>query len=438
MIASRSKLMGFDYALAIGLPFTLATNLRLGDLGVGLGELFLVAWVGWVLFSRLGSTRTTVAAKTELAWNKSWMSVVEFWGASVILLSIGTFWSLVFALSDPPERFRDLIAYLLVCGVCAAIWLRQYTVEQLRLVFKIGGALFVLILFATWIAYAQTGANILGAEEMSRFSGVSKNPNQPGVLLAPFPFFAAYFAARTNSLASSTLWIALGAAAVWAGSQTMSDGLALAWYAGCLAAGGVALGNLLAGGASRSNGPVVMFAVVAVAGVAAFLWSYMSEAPVFREIAESVSSGWDGSDSRLELWMNAIDKLQSSPIFGFGVGAHSYLGVDGPRFGSEAHNSLVDWALQTGALGLIALLWLLFRIGWNAWASRSGFLFGALVAVVFGSLTNFPLRHPMFWVNLAVIVALAFQARQRQRPPSQRDALPQAPAEQIYAQGDVR
>src|SRR5690606_36469175 len=97
------------------------------------------------------------------------------------------------------------------------------------------------------------------------------------------------------------------------------------------------------------------FFIAVVAG-AVFLFMALNigrSTPLFGSGVEHASFGSEGV-ARLELWKSAWLVIKSSPFIGYGAGPLA--GISGPFGGSEAHNSLVDWAMATGLIGGVLLL----------------------------------------------------------------------------------
>lgn len=71
------------------------------------------------------------------------------------------------------------------------------------------------------------------------------------------------------------------------------------------------------------------------------------------------------ADTRLELWNDALEVIDSRPLIGTGFNTYAYLG----RVGSyrDTHNIYLKVLVETGFLGLALFLWLLWKLWWMGW-----------------------------------------------------------------------
>jgi O-antigen ligase len=96
--------------------------------------------------------------------------------------------------------------------------------------------------------------------------------------------------------------------------------------------------------------------------------------------------GLDNSaEIRLQLWNDALDVVQSKPLTGTGFNTYAYMG----RVGSyrDTHNIYLKVLVETGVLGLLlflALLWKLFALGWRTFRTAEDPLFRSLGLAVAG------------------------------------------------------
>ncbi|MCC7369117.1 MAG: O-antigen ligase family protein [Chloroflexi bacterium] len=110
----------------------------------------------------------------------------------------------------------------------------------------------------------------------------------------------------------------------------------------------------------------------------------------------------EGSDSRLDIWMQAWDLLSQYPVLGTGPAGYAayYMTLYvGSGSSMSTHSNYVDIAAQTGIIGVVAFLWLLGALGIVAWracrswragfaggftAAAAGGLIGAVIAMALG------------------------------------------------------
>lgn len=401
----------FDVLLVLGIPLSLMTGLRSEALPIGPGELLLAAWmviaIGHWIFRRAGAP-ISKATRSELR------PFVWFWSLSLPLLCVATLWSVLAQLSDPPERYRDLVAYTLIFLLTICLALRNYSASAFVWIYGRTLAIYASASLAALLFLIGTGEYLLGIQFYDRFTALSLNPNQPGFLLTAAPFIAVHFALQARRPINGLSWLFVAIAAISVGVATQSDGLVLAWLLG--------VGTLITQtaatfvGGRHSDGLLRLapwLVVTVIACLLALALLTLGDATTSRLVA-MIAGSWDGADARFEVWTNAVSQIGESPIIGLGVGAHAY-----DRYGvMEAHNSLIEWTLQTGLLGLLLVLILLVGTFRRVIASRRAWLLAALVAVMGGTLTNSPLRHPAFWLNLLSIAVLAHVSQERRRRPA--------------------
>jgi O-antigen ligase len=199
-------------------------------------------------------------------------------------------------------------------------------------------------------------------------------------------------------LARFTIAIGYGAAGVLLVGVLVLSQSRSAWISGALVA------CLLL--AIRLRPWALVSGVVATIALVAWLW------PGPRPVVSVARA------DRLGVWTQALSELREHPLVGIGLGA--FRDVVGPDVG-HAHNIFLQVALDTGGLGLIAYLWLLWRVGRGAWrvirlgwpdarALASGGLaclaavhaFGMTDAIALGAKVGL-----FFWWNLGVLIAIA-------------------------------
>ena len=129
-----------------------------------------------------------------------------------------------------------------------------------------------------------------------------------------------------------------------------------------------------------------------------------------------------GRAGRLALWSATLQMLSHFPVFGAGLSGFAdrigpYWNVDHPERFIDPHNIVLNFWVETGVLGVIAMAWLLavgFRWSWRGW--RTGYELWrpislgallALVAVVVHGLVDVPyFKNDLsleFWIVLALI-----------------------------------
>jgi O-antigen ligase len=250
----------------------------------------------------------------------------------------------------------------------------------------------------------------------ARFRGWAENPNQLALLLLTVPLMAVAFAAQGRP-GRRVLWIGFGLMAIGLGVLTGSDALKAAWVAlGALVA--VFGWGRLALGPFARRVPTALLAIGApiAIGVGVLAGGGRAVELSTEVIGETFAVGGQGED-RVGRWLFALDALEGSPAVGLGPGAFS--GGSAPFQGQEAHNSVVDWAVSTGALGFAALLALTFG-GALALALRRQRFSGAVgVSLVLFASLHYVFRQPLAWF---LVFALFEGIFDRPREPEARRA----------------
>ncbi len=150
----------------------------------------------------------------------------------------------------------------------------------------------------------------------------------------------------------------------------------------------------------------MLFAIIATLMAGLFLWSKIPEEV---RIGLATAFGLLWSDARLgnygggrtELWLAAINGAWQSNLLGIGLG-NQRAWYAGAGLTPSAHNLYLETLLETGLIGLIALLGILHGFGatiWRIWKNRSRRerpLAGALLATFVIALVN-AAQEPSFW-----------------------------------------
>lgn len=381
--------------VAVGVVLTTATQLRVPGLPVGIGETLLAVWIALrlALLSQALGVGVPRAARPIL-W---------FWFVSVPLLIAGFLSQVLLRIPIHGSAYHDSLAFAF-CAFSVSLFLLQTQLAQrARLAAGVmlataTAGLFPLLVIALRVPAAGPFefwvAGIFG-----RFQGWATNPNQIALLMVPTPFIGLYLAGGTRGRRRLG-WLAVTTCAGAVGVATLSNGLMAAW-AVCLPAVAVVAAwrylarptrSILRGGVLWGALPVFLLTL----GAAVAAWVLMHAA----RAAGGLSSSGEGQ-LRYQIWSNAMKAIAASPVVGLGPGAHA--GIDQPFSGFEVHNTFLDWATATGALGVIAYCALLGWAAWRAWRARQVELLAALAAVTMFSLFHFVLRHPSYWFALLVV-----------------------------------
>ncbi len=164
-----------------------------------------------------------------------------------------------------------------------------------------------------------------------------------------------------------------------------------------------------------------------VAGVCALaLGFYIARETLNPAHAEDSVIGYDAA-TRLVLWSTALDLFAHSPIAGIGWGNFptvygSYINISWIPAGIyNVHNIYLQLLSETGILGFVAFLWLVFvaaREAWRQWRALDSELGRALAFGVLGAIVTLLVQglvdsqftaqfEALFWTLLALLAANA-------------------------------
>jgi tetratricopeptide (TPR) repeat protein len=110
--------------------------------------------------------------------------------------------------------------------------------------------------------------------------------------------------------------------------------------------------------------------------------SFVTESPVLSRFA-SISWADTQTQARAYIWPMAIEGWKERPVFGWGQENFNYIfnkDYDPRMYAQEqwfdhAHNSVLDWLVAGGVLGLLAYLWLFGAAIWLLWKKSADISF---------------------------------------------------------------
>ena len=400
---SRINIFGFP----LGILLSTCTKLRFGGLYVGIGELVLSI----VTFSTI---ILMILRKENEKFSKNIKLFYLFWIASFLSMIIGV----VMGYNLVPnyvfeESLHDFFAYLFTCIIITINWGGNInSFERLKSIVR--SYLVFIFLYFTLILIAITKSNFtLFGIDFSYFnirvSGLSENPNQLACFCIVIPFLIIYQLQNENKVFNKlNLWV-LFLLTVLIGIATLSDALMLSWgVAGLLS---IVIWYLKFNPIKFKSNFVktsIFFikyaAIPVVFTVITGIFMYNA-----LEYADDVyDDGGQGSD-RTERWQNGLKAIKLSPFFGFGPG--SYSGPSMPFEKEEAHNSLIDWALSTGVVGLLFFMILMSIYFIKLYTNR--ILFCGILSICIFVMFGYFLRHPFFWFNIILFVELSDYHRRK-------------------------
>jgi O-antigen ligase len=383
--------------LPAGLVLSTATQLRVPGLPLGPGELVLALWLGLSVAMLAVQRRLVVQAHGRV--------FVGFWLASCIAMAAGAVMSVylgVWNASGAPHDAAAFVFVALLVLVFAVNPLSQGQAERMVEWLFISAAVALCLLLAVALLVPRLGPVHLWYGV--RFTGWALNPNQLALLAAVVPFLGADAVRRLRASAKRTVYLVLTAASIVVGLSTGSDALLVGW-----AVSGVFAGVLWWYAACTNPRPGV-FRAMTVYAVLPFLVlaslallgypAYLAVSGAFDDLYSVNNQG----SIRITLWRHGLQAIGASPLFGLGPGAHS--GHAQPFSNLEAHNTIIDWGMSTGAVGIVLYLALLLWVTRRAWVRRDAVLVASVGMIAVFSLFHYVMRQPLFWFFLLFVAIL--------------------------------
>ena len=394
------------------LILTVQTRIRFPDLPIGFGEVglviyVLVVWINFISqkFSNLNFAPTLFPI---------------FWLISSISLIIGSFIGRELGVSGGVGPIRDALAYTFVAIVSLSLYFNNGDYNScmkklwlLGVISAITIGIFYLLGQVEYFSFKKHFWN----SSFSRFIGLSANPNQFALFALATPFLC-FLGMNWETFQHSTLmrlclqvFICLTIVAGW---ESRSLALQVAWIFGFSLILFIYFFETWLGKTGSKKkliyvSQTIFFSLFFILADTYFHLIFSSSGTIgaelehFKKIEEAVVM------IRFSLLQNGLEAFTYSPIFGLGPGAFS--GIEHPFGGSEAHNSLLDWLISSGIIGLTALLVLLIFASVRLLREKQWELLMALGALFIFGQAHHVLRHPLVWC-IFTLALLAVSKRQ--------------------------
>jgi O-antigen ligase len=423
-----------DALLALGMLLATASQLRLGDLPIGPGELCLVIWVIVMLvreLDRLGRPLTPALSRLLL-----------FWTVFAFSLSLGFLTGLFIGQQyDPRWVLHDVMAYPLLGAVSCLSVVDPGARPRLRriawLLITFGTASLALQIAAGW---ELVDIPLIQPWFWERFRGWSANPNQLSLLCAVLALMSLHLAETATRPSGRIVAIACSILPIYVGRMTGSDTFTLA----LVASGPIFIVlKLRAWLSERRNVIHFAFAWIIVLGLPLMLVSLVPFAVVaatdagilVKELSKNGGKDLEQeSDLRFSLWENAIQLGVDSAMLGLGPGPHLEIpasilkarenedqleNIEHPQQSSapnfEAHNTFLDLLTQGGMIAILSFVWIWGVSFFIAYKARLAGLATLICGLGIYCMTGLIIRHPIFWFSIALcLVAGGGPANRRQ------------------------
>ncbi|GAB4365090.1 MAG: hypothetical protein Kow00121_01360 [Elainellaceae cyanobacterium] len=410
--------------LTVGIALTTATQLRVGGGAIGPGEAMLVVWILFTIGRVLVAQHHLISPVVK--------AVLLFWITCCIALALGVAIASSKGIAAVEADINHNMQALLLASLFSLLFTISFTSVQ---PLKQGLACFttfVTISLGVLFFFPSILPLVSARYADARFTGWSLNPNQTALSLLFVPFFTLYLLQANQSLFSKIWYGLLTAGAVSLGISTRSDALNIAWGIGMIVLVMFAIDRFSLSLFAQHHYSPVRRVIYRLLTRLFLLMSALSALPILYYAVSSTAvevydEGGQGG-SRLRLWMNGLAALSRSPLFGLGPGSHS--GGIAPFLSMECHNTFIDWATNTGIVGLISYVSLLVWIGWITWRKELPILFAGVIASVGFVSFHYVLRQPIYWFGLLAIAEMALLTPRHQHW-FRQTAEPARDAEQI-------
>jgi hypothetical protein len=287
-----------------------------------------------------------------------------------------------------PDALRSTPIYIISFMAASIIYIIMFNaivanVLNMRVVTIIFFCSFVLLNF-----FIGSPLGYLDAGDVSRYSGGANNPNQLGFYGTTLLLMLLMYVGRLR-----ILLILIVCSIVM---LSRSDSFALSMFTLLVAYIFLLLFNIPK--ISRVLNLLFYFIIIILFG---FLLLYYWGGDIL-SIWESADEG----NVRVTLYINSIQAVFTSPLFGLGIG--SFSGLSGPFEGWEAHNTFLDLAMQFGIFFPLIIYLIFFKSVFYSVINKQ-FLFASfMIAFIVNSLFHFSGRHFNFWIELSILSAYLY------------------------------
>ena len=407
-LSSASMVSSLVFIFSIGLVLCSATQFRIPGVPVGVGELALLSFCAVIIPKYFWPLKLSALGHLEI-------KIILFWLVFYVLLFLGNLLNSPEAVGLKLFVARDFLAFLF-CGIVSISSILFFRLNgELKLSIHLFFIFYCLILVVIGVAALCSVGSELFWFSTVRLTGLSLNPNQFALYFSPVLFILLYLLQQYQGSVSNFWVVILTSVFVIIFLLAMlnqSSALFLSWSVS------LALYMLIFLFDSktwyrRCRGIGIIFLSGSIAVVVHpllhnFLFVEILPADTLKQLsASNPASLFSPSpfEVRMSLFKNGIIGLKEAPVFGFGPGAHS--GISAPFEGSEAHNSILDWALMSGLTGVGLLLILAIYLVVPLIKRGEIELLLVLCCIGIFSQAHFVLRHPVVWVYFLLIYLLS-------------------------------
>ena len=377
------------FLIGIALIFLPFTQLRFGVIGIG--ELLLILSMALFL----------IASSFTFARSPLDIFSLYFWAPILLLLFIGTSYNIIFlnfstgtfegALFDF-SSYTFIFFMLLILGDS-----RIYGSNgPMNFYFKIFSAIVCILIITFILSFYASSIFGLKLKYEKFFAPMVDNVHQTAMLFCVLPFIGMAFL-KTNRTKFEKFFIIcsfpfLSAMAISSGTTKSILGIIVGLSVAIIAS----IISIL----SRRNTLItvsVYCAIFLLILLTLFTQGYMS---IFTDLFNE----YDGNGARGKIYFLGLEKFLENPFFGYGPGSH--LAVFGAENSfSDAHNTFLTLAIQSGIFGVLLLLLLLARLIFEN--IHEPWLLAAIAAFAIYLTGGDILRRGPMWIMLITIVFIS-------------------------------
>jgi O-antigen ligase len=239
-----------------------------------------------------------------------------------------------------------------------------------------------------------------GIPFLTRYIGLSSNPNQIGILICAAPATLYFLAIHSESRINQILCYLGIAISVVLAILIRSNTVFIAYGIGIIIL--ITLGTRwIVDHRKQIKRFSKIIMILPIGGIA--LISY-----IFFSIDKTGDAAANG---RFPRWASALQGIQESYLLGAGPGAQS--GEDGPFQGTEAHNFLLDLVLQGGLISLIGYAMILHYAIRCAKRTSTTLPSIILMMVLTQQISHYTGRQPMNWLYSLLPIAIYWISNKR-------------------------
>ena len=390
-----------DCFFITGAIVAVMTGLRVPRTPVGIGEALLFCWM---ILSLVWCKPVDVEKRI---YNYRLFSV-RFWLILSALFAVGTVVNIFFF--QYTNSIRNIASlffeFLLVYVLCT-----RYTPERIQKVVNMI-AIFAVIWFGVLLLIATLKLPfplklMYGGR---RFCGGADNPNTLATLLICIPFVAIWNLWKivlglkrisSKKIVGFVFWIIILILSFKESYATESDATKLSYILSIFA-------FVLFLLTSKMRDSVALFFIIAIFAIFIVVFFLLFDFAMPKALEYFAS--YDHDSSRQTLWSNAFYKISESGGLGYGPGAFLDSGTVLNHW--EAHNTVLDFAMQGGVL-LAVVLVAIYVYGMFKLRYAPILATGFFVLAV-SSLAGYKARKPWFWIFMIYFFSFICAKRRRE------------------------